>query len=120
MKIQINITKEILERSMWCGISPGKKAPAENCAIALAVKDLLSGSKVGNIHIEKNGVVVGILPIQARDFIEKFDKLIDYPSERLDLEPFSFNIEIKEDLLNISIEEAHEVLRNSTSLELVE
>jgi hypothetical protein len=119
MKLQITVTKEILEKSMWCGTGVLANT-AKNCAIALAVRDIfpeatvfpLGGIKV-NGSILENGIM---LPQLARDFIGEFDNLSSTPEKRLLLNPLEFTVELPEQIVNsINIDDIY----NSKTLELI-
>lgn len=58
------------------------------------------------------------VPKDARNFIINFDN--STPEQRLEMNEFSFEIDVPEELINeISIDEVHEVLKKTPSLELV-
>lgn len=141
MKITVKITKEILRKSMWCGHwiennlekpidwNGEQGVPATNCAIALAIIEIFPMSMVCTdrmIYVYdrpiKRDVVsdaryaIG-LPLVASEFIEDFDRL--EPEHRADLSPFSFEMDIPEELINeIGIEEATKIIERSETLEL--
>ncbi|HZI23615.1 MAG TPA: hypothetical protein VFD46_00975 [Chryseolinea sp.] len=122
MKIKINITKDVLKRSMMCGVDPDLK-PSENCAIAKAVTDVFPIVRIGVtvIFTDKScSRSLCDLPHRAIQFIRKFDSLISSPEQRLDLPEFSFEIDVPDSYIErtIGIAEAHDILRNSKTLEL--
>lgn len=123
MKILIKITKDVLRRSMMCKALHA--ATSSNCAIALAVRDLLPNMHIGFTHIHNssdlcNGTAIIELPLVAQLFITKFDSLADYPEERLTLPEFSFELKLPADVIeSISIGEVYRVLSESKTLELV-
>lgn len=112
MKIQINITKEVLKKSARCGY-----ATWNNCAIAVAIRDLFPSFSVYNSNIEKNYTHVCYLPKEASDFITIFD---DAPyEERLLLPELSFIIDVSQKYIDeIGINEVHEILSKSKTLKL--
>lgn len=119
MRITIKVTKEVLEASKYCGLS---KEPAnKNCAIALAIRDVFPKMLVGTMFLsETMPINCGIpMPKIAQEFIELFDSTP--PSERVKMEPISFEIEVPEYLVNeIGISEITEIVNKSKTLELVE
>jgi hypothetical protein len=120
MKFQINITKDVLQRSMMCGTNPHGLV-TENCAIAVAIRDLFPEMIIG-CDICFDGLKESInLPNEATHFILKFDNLRDTPRKRLELPEFSFQIDVPEEYLeDITISEIKEILKNSKSLELID
>jgi|SRR6478609_1597954 len=117
MKLQINVTKEILVKSKMCGFDSVLNAP-ENCAIALAVRDIFPKAQVSPVTIYTEGVNI-LLPDEAMLFISDFDEA--NPSEREEMKPFSFEIEIPEAVIErINIDEVREVLTTSPCLKLIE
>lgn len=130
MKLQINITKEVLERSHMCGFAKTGSL-SENCAIAVAIKDLFpysnvpSGSYINVFRTEKGfksyrlnrrrlsddpGVNV-ILPDAATRFITEFD--ISTSKERLSMQPISFEIDVPDEVIDSTgIEQVKQVLND--------
>lgn len=99
--ITIHITKEILEMSAKCGRLPGGPAIGENCAFALAVRDLFPFAWVSqNFIYPKNGDTKVLFqnrekmfPISKSmtRFIEEFDtasviERVAMPEQSFDLE----------------------------------
>ncbi len=121
MKLQINITKDILKRSMMCGVYSCDDV-SDNCAIALAVKDLFSKATVGISMIHYNdGNGRSDLPNVAKKFISTFDRLSGSPKERLDLPEFSFEIEVPNEVIDqIGLEQVYSILENHKSMQLIE
>lgn len=132
MKLQINITREIFEKSKWCGYIPEQLNPriGQNCAIGKAIYNLFGDkSWVGmeKIRFYKNpdgnydyseADYEAFLSPQAISFIEIFD--LKTPEERVLMTPFSFEIDVPEEVIEwIGINEAKEIINNSKSLELV-
>ncbi len=137
MKIQIKITKEVLERSSMCE-RPGESREArvgQNCAIGKAIVDLF-GSKTwvskDVIHFYKNGNPIDdygyfniysdfriILPKKATDFINAFDDKT--PLERILMHELSFEIEVPNEVIDlIGIGQVYKVLSESKTLQLSE
>lgn len=122
MKLKINITQDILERSKMCGLIKGQKSISTNCAIALAIRDIFPQSSVGHdIHVyEITGDILTIdLPEEAVNFIANFDRFTS--KERVKMQPFSFEIDIPQEIIDtINIDEVKEVLKDHKTLELIE
>lgn len=123
-KLQISITKEILKRSMYCGVySDTINKESYSCAIALAIKDFIPNVQVGTtgVYVGFGGELISQLPIEARDFIKKFDSFRPVYYERLSLPEFSFEIEIPDTIISkINIEDAFKKLANHENLKLIE
>ncbi len=130
MKLLIKITKDVLKESMFCkniGTSESTMV-GQNCAIGKAIFNLF-GNKTwvsnNNIHYYKNGVnfdyssdYTSILPQEARDFIEAFDKLT--PEGRLTLPELRFVIDVPNEVIDwIGIPQVYKVLSESKSMNLV-
>lgn len=141
MKILIKVTKDVLRRSMWCSVNGDGHCETEekflakqglgfNCAIGLAVNDLLPNAwtSINSIHIfpsfkhmqELGASHVIYLPEIAFNFINEFDSLKTTPEERLNMPEISFEIDLPSDLIDqIGIGQAYKVLSESKTLELV-
>lgn len=100
-KIKINVTKEILIASQMCGIDMG--AVGSNCAVALAVREIFPKAWVEDEQIlpffgNDNGITnydyAIALPKKVTLFIKTFDAAT--PEERTELNPFSFEVELSE------------------------
>lgn len=116
-KLQIRVTKAILAKSAYCGhVKKGgmymasdddSVCPATNCAIALAIRDILPSAQIGQTAIYPFGVnphdsskgpfSVILLPGEATDFIREFDDKL--PEERKKMDPFEFSIDIPDNVL---------------------
>lgn len=142
MKVKIKITKDVLKRSMLCGIGDKDWDCSEaksflqrigvgfNCAIGVAINDLLPNAWVSPTVIrffdshkdmrdglEKYNIE---LPSAAVSFIKQFDHMRSNPDQRLTLPEFDFEIDIPEAIINeIGIGEAYRILSESKTLELV-
>lgn len=134
MKIKINITKDILKESMYC-TNDGKlyeNKVGQNCAIGKAIYNLFGDrSWVGGTAIGISDKKLDLrscfwetyiynidLPMEAQQFISNFDK--STPGERVLMDEFSFEIDVPKGLINeIGIDEVHQILKESKSLELV-
>lgn len=136
MKLQINITKEILEQSMWCSTTIPSRSRCYlynegvgfNCAVALAINKLLSHAWVCSGCIEIFETLDQFIndecaykipmPSQVEQFINMFDQ--KPPTERVNMTPFSFEIDVPDELINkIGIDEVYAILWQSKTLELV-
>lgn len=120
MTIKINITKEILEKSMYCRSTD--VGVTKNCAIAVAVRDLFPNAIVGLCSAYPSNEC---LPEQkmdlsrdARRFIYEFDMLS--PELRIKMIPISFEIEIPDSVIDrIGVNEVNEILSKSLTMEKV-
>lgn len=118
--IRVNVTKKIIEESMYCGVElmnhigcaknkiNGLDDYMSNCAIAKAIWNIIPNTCVleSVVMFYSETICLGVseLPKKAVRFIDKFDKLS--PTGRLSLEPISFELEIPDTVIdNISIEE---------------
>lgn len=124
MKIKIHITKDILKKSMWCGTTNETSCVLENCAIALAVRDIFPNAQVSSLYLvfnkldKENRAKVELLPF-TRAYIKLFDNTI--PGNRIHLPEYSFEIEVPEEIIDsIGIDEAKRILEKSETLELIE
>jgi hypothetical protein len=120
MKIKIKVTHEILKRSMMCGTN--NAIIAKNCAIALAVREILPKAAVTTQYIFTNETLEYVIPLPAvaQIFIGKFDRLKSTPEKRLLMPELEFEVTLNEDVLNsINIEQAIKAIQESKTLELV-
>ena len=110
---KIKVTKEILELSKRCG-SEELEIIGENCAIALALKDIFPDLNVTGEFIYPFGIdykerwskLKIALPKIAQDFIKVFDSLSAIPNQRLRLPEFEFEIAIPDEIISeINIDE---------------
>lgn len=118
-KLQITVTKEMLEKSKNCykDVSYAKT----NCAIALAIRDVFPRAEVLTTVIFPDPDVRGMikLPYEASEFIELFDDA--EPEQRCEMDPISFEIDIPDTIINrINIDEIRPLLENHPTLKLVE
>ena len=117
MKLKIKITKDVLERSMYCGVKNSGKNIIENCAIAVAVRDIFPHAIVtGNcIYPFYKDYRISIYHHQ-NNFIANFDALRGEPLKRLNLTPFDFEIDLPDEAIEkININDIYQ----SETLELV-
>lgn len=123
-KLKINVTKDILEKSKYCGYQKGLDNANTNCAIAHAVRDIFPEAYVTYSFIyfkasDRNNIDAdrATLPQEASDFIESFD--LSHPSERVDMDELEFEIEVPTGVIDsINIDEVRKVLKNHPTLEL--
>jgi hypothetical protein len=140
MKVQVNVTKEILIAARFCGrvdingdylpanpelievMRIQNKIPpvAKNCAIALAVRELFPKAEVGSCHLadDSTGLFVH-LQSNVTAFIKQFDRAS--PVKRAtSMDPFSFEIDVPNHVINkIGIDDAIKIIKRTPSLELV-
>ena len=126
MKLQINLTRQVILQSMYCNNEPG-----ENCAIAFAIRDIFPDAIVGNekIYFKKHALKSFDYLLNAKDetidlplaavlFINKFDNAS--PEKRAQMSPISFEIIVPDSLINaVDISEIEEILKTSLTLQLV-
>lgn len=118
VKVKIQITKEILERSKACGTRNDVDMIGTNCAIALALKDIFPDVFVSAHHIYPFGINDNkyyhlriALPQIALDFIKVFDALRSIPKVRLHLPEFEFEISISDEIIScINIDEVQNII----------
>lgn len=123
MKIKIKVTKDVLRRSMMCGVNGG--LISKNCGIAVAVQEIFPNCQVtydgdfGHLPVIYLGWERKIkLPKEAEDFMKAFDKLEETPSERLNLPEISFDIDVPDNIIqSIGISQVYKVLSESKTLE---
>ena len=128
MKLKIKITQEVLNATKMCGLFGFKLKgsigyiAASNCAVTYACRELFPKcyTLLNYIHMgygdEK--ITIADLPTSASNFILQFDEAT--PNDRLNMKPFEFEIELKEEAIElISIDEITKVLETSTTLEAV-
>lgn len=128
-KLKIKVTKEVLKKSFLCGygeIEQGSTDYNQNCAIALAVRDIFPKAEVTKTLIfplgrHFNEYALNIdLPEEAVDFVQEFDEAYHTPSDRLELPELEFEIDIPDELVErINIDELKPLLINHPTLELV-
>ena len=121
MKIEINCSQELLEKSKYCGTLLGSFDISGNCWIALAVQEVFPNANVGtslvSLWFEKFPISVRPclklpLPQLAQNQIRNFDACRSGSSnpdvaavKRLkNLQPFTFEIELTEEQENILLE----------------
>ena len=116
MDLKIKVTKEILKKSMYCYDDVGI-----NCAIAVAIRDILPEAYVKSRSIcflLKKGIIdlnnIIDLDENTEKFILQFDT--STPIQRTQMEEYEFTIKIPKDIINsINIED----LKNCKTIELV-
>jgi hypothetical protein len=122
IKMRIKVTKKILEKSRYCGFRTFPTV--ENCAIALAVRNIFPEATVNADSIApfgepRRGIIM--LPNDAQIFMAKFDS--SNWEERLSLPEMEFEIAIADNIIaqigNGNIEEVKTIIQNSETLELV-
>lgn len=124
--LTIKVTKEILQRAKFCGTAFAEGLVSQNCAVALAVRDIFPNISVVHSHITiyhhtfgKWGYKMISLPPEVEPYILNFDKAA--PEERENLPEISFDIEISDVIIDtINIEEVKQLLTNHPTLELHE
>lgn len=120
-QLKIKVTKEILEKSKYCG--SGNGMVSTNCAIAKALATIFPDCQVAGpyvaVHISTYKSVHIPLPFEAEEFINLFDQTL--PFDRPSLPELEFTIDIPDAVIEqINIEEIRPLLINHPTLELVE
>lgn len=131
VKLRISVTKEILEKSKNCGKSISSKL--ENCAVALAVRDIFPHALVYQTGIvcDARGLKVNIkltdppidimFPIPVIFYIKSFDEFDNNPEARIQMKEISFEVDVPDYVLDrINIDELKPLLVNHPTLELIE
>lgn len=123
MKLKIKVTKEIIEKAIWCGTeSETGYHVSKNCAVALAVRDIFPEARVSHLgfypfcHTMLDAIII---PSKAQDFIKHFDRLADNPEARLYMDPIEFEVDIPDSVIEyIGIDEIQKIVEKSETLEL--
>lgn len=118
MKILIKITKDVLRRSAMC-----RGNITENCAVALAVRDMFPESWMGRAYLCLSYGYTKYYYITVNNNVTQFIKSFDIstPAQRLLLPEFSFEIEVPQQLIDsIGIGEVYRILSESKTLELAQ
>ena len=114
VRFKIKVTKEILELSKECGAHNDIETIGENCAIALALKDIFPQVVVTDYYIYPFGIdnknklddLRIVMPKIAQDFVRLFDSLSAIPGVRPMLPEFEFEISIPDEIIaEINIDE---------------
>lgn len=136
MELKVKVTKEILKKSMMCGVGfPSERLMTDkqkdyigqNCAISLAVRDVFPYAFVGDyIYWPFGDTNPSELPIESTHngshFIKKFDNLRGHPSLRLHIPETEITLQITDEILNKLADDCpnwEEVVNASPVLELV-
>lgn len=119
--LRIKVTKEILRKTMWCGTVDMPGTINENCAVAMAVRDIFPRALVwGNIVAPFGEPYVDSikLPEKVTKFIDTFDTTIH--KNRHDLPELEFDLEIPNEIIaKINIDEIKPLLVNHPTLKLI-
>lgn len=112
MKIQINVTKEVIKKAIYCADNT-----EQNCAIALAVREIFPNACVSAkclyFHIDEDEHVS--LPPHAQVFISLFDFLS--PTARASMFDISFEINVPDEVIQqIGIGQVYKILSESRTL----
>lgn len=131
VELKIKVTKEIINKTRFCGLKGEESVDnySSNCAIALAVRDIFPIAYVGPCFItvctHDNSFMID-LPVEATEFIHEFDdatgakSLVECIQWRQSLDPIEFSIQVPDELIEkINIDEISKVLENHPNLELV-
>lgn len=108
MEFIIIITKEVIDKSLRCGTSPEDVMVTKNCAFALAYRELIPHTFVGNSIVEfyKDEPSIISSPFGSKiltkpqvDFIREFDFLRVKPLERYQFVGRTFEVEIPDEVI---------------------
>lgn len=127
LQLKITITKEIIKRSKNCGNENEECEIGNNCAIALALKDIFPNVYVTNYYVHPFGLMYEKeqslkipLPALAQQFIKLFDGFRLTPRLRLILPEFEFTIDIPDEVIGqINIDEVKELIEENKSARLL-
>lgn len=117
-QLKITVTKDIIINSIKCD--------TRNCAIAVAIRDIFPKAFVTDNEIFFDGAdefdcpisETTLLPIEAQEFIQVFDKAT--PKKRKQMDEISFNITIPDSIIQkINIDEIKPLLENHPTLQLI-
>lgn len=143
MKVKVNITREVILKSAYCGHEheyPGLfmdaaiKPTGEKCLIAVAIRELVPFAIVSTeftlyplscsldrdcIDFERGGIEAVRNTSEIVQIISRFDRMT--PSQRLKyIKPFSFEIDIPDRVIElIGIQEVDKILEHAKYLEKV-
>ena len=108
MKLKITITKEIIDKSLMCGV-PGhcynKGSHTSNCMVAEALKQFFPNISVAYSSfnpftgVDHKALFIR-LPEKATKMIIKFDNLRDTPEERKQFIGQSFEIDVPDEVID--------------------
>lgn len=123
--LKIKVTKEIIERSMYCSDKGTSQFYiANNCAFALAVKEIFPKAAVTSLSMWPNGMCEHPeikLPVDAVNWIKNFDSLENEPKLRLAMVQIECIIDIPDIVIaGIGLDHVYKILENSKHLELIE
>lgn len=148
MKLRITVTKEILQKTVMCGVGPDLNNPGHHCAVAEAVREIFPNAYIGgyglifnHIPTKENPLAIDVsggdieqaitkgegcrLPSEAVNFIKEFDSYAEEEEyedckKRLDMPEISFEIEVPTSAIDsLDIKEVERIISQSKTLELV-
>lgn len=106
MEFTIEITKEVIDKSLMCGADNYDINISENCAFAVAYNELIPNVSVGPFYVYfgckdlKNTIGYSKLTPEQKSFITRFDLLGDTPKERYRLVGRKFEVEIPDEVID--------------------
>lgn len=124
-RIKIKVDKSVLEKSKNCGAL----MCTTNCAVAVAMREIFPTARVNNVAIgyyrnEEDGkgydfIGISTLPIEARAFINLFDRTP--VNERIHLPETEFEINVPDEVIDqIKIKgDLEEIFAQSSTMSLV-
>lgn len=128
LQFKIKITRAIIEQCIHCGCANDQFSIGRNCAIAIALQDILPDAYVTNHYIFPFGIWDELkkdikipLPVVAQQFIKLFDGFYLIPHLRLLLPEFEFMIDIPQEVVDeINIDEIQELIKNKNVIQTLE
>lgn len=128
MKIEIEITKDIIDKSLYCGCGPGIGDVSRNCAFARAFNEIIPNVSVSEMNTrfeDQFHIPFDIIANthEQTNFIIEFDMLEDYPEERYKFVGRKFVVEIPDKVIKYhfqSYADAAQAIINAPSLTLVD
>lgn len=102
MKLKLKITKEILEKSSLCGAANGGGLLTENCAFAIAFRDIIPNTIVTKcvtyFQSKHNNTIGAVVHSNKQErFIDLFD--LSEPVNRLLIPEQEFEVEIPDEVI---------------------
>lgn len=104
MKFKITITKEVIDKSLMCGVQSGDVT--SNCAFAVAYNQIVpfvQVSHLGALFYKSSGYDSLIAScygsVEQEDFVTVFDSMYRYPQERYSLVGQTFDVEIPDEVI---------------------
>lgn len=103
MKFKITITKEVIDKSLMCGVDANILVHT-NCAFAVAYNQLIPNTEVTHSYAwfdDEDGNNIGESKLMGDqiEFIQTFDCFSDDPTQRYTLVGQTFDVEIPDEVI---------------------